>query len=869
MEYTIKESNQTVYSDKLGLTPFSTIYSEGASNTIYLGDSVAAAPSLGTNYVYGIDKYNLLQYFKSPGGITVDAVKGFVKNGWGGTDYFSGITGYQGSGFSDYFRGSSKDEIFYTGGGADTVIGGGGWDRVTFYSQPSTDFKIEVLEEGVRFRLTEIKYPQNVKVFEDIDQIEFGDRSIFAPIKTGYALNAKVLGIWQPIDSSLHTDTYNPNIANSFWGNLTFGSAGLEGMVAVGWAYSGFDNKSTSITPVNSLLIEQTAGGSLRIANQDYLSTSRTNGGGSVIVADFNRDGRDDIFLAAHNESPFVTAASTVYLSDGPSKFKVVTLNDQVMAHDAQLYRAADGNPRVIIQSFGPMNNSYSFDSGSFAISPQPILRENVGGMSVAVADFDGQPGLELIAGDVKIKGGPFGDEKFYIGIYKFDGTDLSGTTPLGVLTPYMTSRDEFKSVSSHWGVGVTHVYRLWVDDFNHDGKPDILAGTSMWKQEPSGAFLYPSMLQMFQNSGGLKFADVTDSFNKDFPVHSAEVDYNLQIRDIDRSGINSYLSSGPTYEGESRQQNFILLNDGTGKLYEYKRKEFIDYWSDVKAFARTQGYQASFAEFHPYLDGAGRISFAVEMSLIKERDNQPDRRLIVELPLKLDPKNDFELDVSISNRNESVLMRTWAGNDKLYDSGANALKGALIDGGLGLDVSQYSGKRGDYEVQVLSTTETLIKSISGAVPKIYSDTLKNFERLMFSDISVALDISGGAGQAYRIYKAAFNRSPDTEGLGYWIAQMDLGMALVDVSARFIDSKEFRDMYGSAPTNADFLTKVYTNVLGRAPDQGGFDWWLNEMNTNPEKTRAKVLADFSESAENLEGTAPLIATGILFEPWGG
>jgi hypothetical protein len=98
---------------------------------------------------------------------------------------------------------------------------------------------------------------------------------------------------------------------------------------------------------------------------------------------------------------------------------------------------------------------------------------------------------------------------------------------------------------------------------------------------------------------------------------------------------------------------------------------------------------------------------------------------------------------------------------------------------------------------------------------------------------------------------------------------MDKGMDLIEVSARFIDSKEFRDLYGSAPSNADFLTKVYTNVLGRAPDKGGYDWWLNEMNTNAEKTKAKVLADFSESAENQTGTAPLVATGIVYEPWSG
>jgi serralysin len=71
-------------------------------------------------------------------------------------------------------------------------------------------------------------------------------------------------------------------------------------------------------------------------------------------------------------------------------------------------------------------------------------------------------------------------------------------------------------------------------------------------------------------------------------------------------------------------------------------------------------------------------------------------------------------------------------------------------------------------------------------------------------------------------------------------------------------------LYGQSPTNAEFLTKVYTNVLGRTPDQGGYDWWLNQLNTNPEKTRQKVLADFSESQENKDSVAALIGAGIQF-----
>ena len=49
--------------------------------------------------------------------------------------------------------------------------------------------------------------------------------------------------------------------------------------------------------------------------------------------------------------------------------------------------------------------------------------------------------------------------------------------------------------------------------------------------------------------------------------------------------------------------------------------------------------------------------------------------------------------------------------------------------------------------------------------------------------------------------------------------------------------------------------------------RGGLEWWINEMRTNPEKTYAKVLADFAESVENKDGTAQLVGQGIVYDPW--
>lgn len=207
------------------------------------------------------------------------------------------------------------------------------------------------------------------------------------------------------------------------------------------------------------------------------------------------------------------------------------------------------------------------------------------------------------------------------------------------------------------------------------------------------------------------------------------------------------------------------------------------------------------------------------------------------------------------------------AGNDVFVFDADDLNWDIYADGGSGIDAIQFNKN--------VNSTNVKLRFVSKDYIEIYEENsypnrvlrLSNIERIKFKDVSLAFDFSGTGGKAYRVYKAAFARDPmtgDKAGLGYWISNIDKGMDMVEVAARFIDSPEFRGLYGQNPSNADFLTKVYTNVLGRTPDQGGYNWWLNELNTNPTKTKAKVLADFAESGENQTGVASLIGNGIQY-----
>ena len=177
------------------------------------------------------------------------------------------------------------------------------------------------------------------------------------------------------------------------------------------------------------------------------------------------------------------------------------------------------------------------------------------------------------------------------------------------------------------------------------------------------------------------------------------------------------------------------------------------------------------------------------------------------------------------------------------------------IDGAAGVDTVIYNCNRSSFTLTKTASGWMVSSSAEGI------DTLTNVERIQFPNETLALDISGNAGQAYRIYQAAFNRTPDNAGLKYWIGVMDNGESLNNVAAGFINSAEFQSLYGANPSNPEFVTKLYSNILHRAPDQAGYDYWLDVLNRHL-ISNIDTLVNFSESPENQAGVIGDILNGI-------
>jgi hypothetical protein len=174
-----------------------------------------------------------------------------------------------------------------------------------------------------------------------------------------------------------------------------------------------------------------------------------------------------------------------------------------------------------------------------------------------------------------------------------------------------------------------------------------------------------------------------------------------------------------------------------------------------------------------------------------------------------------------------------------------------------------FNGLRGNYSIAP-SAEGYLITDLTGSeAPRTVAATA----RLRFSDTSLSFDIDGIPGQTYRLYRAAFARTPDVAGLGYWIGVLDQGADLGSAAQGFVDSDEFRTLYVNATTNTAVINQYYQNVLNRAGDQPGIDYWVNILDTRS-ATFAGVLTGFSESAENKGGTAGAVQNGISYLEYG-
>ena len=120
--------------------------------------------------------------------------------------------------------------------------------------------------------------------------------------------------------------------------------------------------------------------------------------------------------------------------------------------------------------------------------------------------------------------------------------------------------------------------------------------------------------------------------------------------------------------------------------------------------------------------------------------------------------------------------------------------------------------------------------------------------------------MKGKVQPVIRLSRAYYLRSPDSDGLRFWVGRVGAGWTLARASQSFATSSEFTAKYGRL-TNRAFVSLLYQNVMERAADRGGLDYWSKQLDRGV--SRGQVMVGFSESSEYIRRNRNLVeATAI-------
>ena len=180
-----------------------------------------------------------------------------------------------------------------------------------------------------------------------------------------------------------------------------------------------------------------------------------------------------------------------------------------------------------------------------------------------------------------------------------------------------------------------------------------------------------------------------------------------------------------------------------------------------------------------------------------------------------------------------------------------------LLDGGAGYDIAAM-GTIGFRGVGVgLSGGSAVMTSSAG------TDRLANTEIVTFADGRLVMDANDPAARVTRLYEAGA-RPPARPGRPQLLDRRRAGRPAavrprpgLHRLARVPGTR----FGGATSSNGAFVDQLYLNVLGRAGEQGGREFWVSSLDSGA-ASRAEVLVGFSESPENKAGTAALVQAGI-------
>lgn len=284
-------------------------------------------------------------------------------------------------------------------------------------------------------------------------------------------------------------------------------------------------------------------------------STVEILGGATVasvnvpLVADFNHDGIDDLFLPGYTDTQDLAPSMAFISRPGQSHIRV-DLPDPVWAHGSVVIDANNDGHLDVMDSWG--NLWFNDGTGSFTFR-EHTHRSTPGfwihGSGICAGDFNNSGRQQIVLTDQMVDSniGPIADTVIF---------EL-GPTGLPVAQHYLPVPvlDKNSTVTE-----ISHDVACRVADFNNDGLLDILVfsrplpgSTELWSNQ--------GVVQVLINRGNWQFEDVTERSMEQYDT-TVLVSYTATVIDLNGDGKLDLWAG--YFDFASGNSNQALLNNGS-----------------------------------------------------------------------------------------------------------------------------------------------------------------------------------------------------------------------------------------------------------------------------------------------------------------
>lgn len=365
--------------------------------------------------------------------------------------------------------------------------------------------------------------------------------------------NDMALGTAQPVSGGLLPSMVKGKFAND----------NSQYVVVAGWLATGPNGGPASPdAPVKIFKLNSDGTGS--DVTVSILGSEQSASTNVPVVADFNGDGIDDIFLAGFRDFPVYDTSSVVFLSRAGQSHQRINLPELVWSHAAYAIDIDGINGIDVINSNGQMwlndgRGNFTFRNHSWDINTSNGIWMH--GSGVCAGDFNNTGRNQIVITDQSVdgQGGPIPDTV----IFELNN-NLVPTTAHYLPKPII----DRNSVTEG-----SHEVACRVSDLNQDGKLDIVVYSRPSDSIRNGAWTNEGQVQILINQGNWNFVDTTDQALVGYPTNVL-VSYSGVIEDLN-GDTKPDLWMG-YFDATSGKANQAWLNDGNA-IFRRSLQETID----------------------------------------------------------------------------------------------------------------------------------------------------------------------------------------------------------------------------------------------------------------------------------------------------